>query len=162
VSKSIGKSIGSLLKDSFIISPYNKIHFLAHKINIQGITLATLLSHLNAKSPITPSQLTYTSPDKETSNDKMSTFCVMVDEEAFQKYKIDRSIPLADVVDSFDIFTFDAGRSGRLGQASKEEIKSTFGTNNEDDVVTFMLEHGQLHGKPLHVHVGSREPAQLH
>jgi hypothetical protein len=43
---------------------------------------------------------------------------------------------------------YDHGKSGKLVRPSKAEIKDTFGTTNEDDLVAFMLGHGQPHGKP--------------
>ena len=95
-------------------------------------------------------QLTFTPQDKGTSNERNQTMVLMVDEEMLQKYKKDQSIPLAEVVDSFDIFQFDEGKSGRLGQPSKQEIKAIFGTTNDDEIVKFMLENGRLHGKAVY------------
>lgn len=93
-------------------------------------------------------QLTYTSAEKQTSNDHNSTFALMVDNDMLKKYKKDKSIPLAQVVDSFDVFKFDDGSSGKLGRPTKLELTETFGTSNDDDVVKFMLENGNCHGKP--------------
>ena len=99
---------------------------------------------------MTLEQLTYTPQDKMTSADRPATMVVMVEEDAFRKYKKDSSsIPLTEVVDSFDIFKFDDGKSGRLGRPSKQELEQTFGTTNDDEIVKFMCEHGQLHGKPM-------------
>ena len=49
------------------------------------------------------SQLIYTKPDVVTSDDHPSTFVLVVDSDMFEKHKKDKSIPLANVVDSFDI-----------------------------------------------------------
>ena len=49
------------------------------------------------------SQLIYTNPDVVTSDDHPSTFMLVVDSEMFEKHKKDKSIPLANVVDSFEI-----------------------------------------------------------
>lgn len=38
---------------------------------------------------------------------------------------------------------------------SKAEIQDTFGTTRDDDVVAFMLEHGQHHGE---MHASNGEP----
>jgi hypothetical protein len=43
---------------------------------------------------------------------------------------------------------YDNGKSGKMVRPSKAEIIDTFGTANEDDLVAFMLSHGQRHGKP--------------
>jgi ribosome maturation protein Sdo1 len=75
---------------------------------------------------------------------------LMVDKDALKKYKQDPSVPLAEVVDSFQLLKYDnAGRSGTKSKPSKQEIQDVFGTSRDDDVVKFMLEHGQLHGSPM-------------
>ena len=41
---------------------------------------------------------------------------------------------------------------------SKSEIIDTFGTTNEDDLANFMLNHGELHGKPS---ISNGEPGRM-
>ena len=94
-------------------------------------------------------QLVYTPVDKQTSGEQLTTMVMMVDETALKKYKKDKSIPLAEVVDSFDVFKYDAGRSGQLNRPSKEEKRETFGTTNDSAIAEFMLEHGSIHGQGL-------------
>ena len=94
-----------------------------------------------------PEQLTYTPPAKV--NEHPNTMVLLVDPDMLQKYRGgDTSIPLAAIVDSFEIFKFDApGKEGRLAHPSKAELQAAFDTTNETKIVEFMLAHGQLPGK---------------
>lgn len=74
---------------------------------------------------------------------------LMVDSESYEKYKKDSSVPIAEVVDSFDVLKYDQGKSGHLDRPSQAEIKDTFGTTNENEIVEFMLKNGQLHGEGM-------------
>lgn len=99
---------------------------------------------------MTLGELIYTPHDKVKSSDHPHTMVLMVDSEMLPKYKKDPSIPLADVVDSFEILKYDnAGKSGTKGKPSKQELEDVFGTTRDDDIVKFMLEHGKLHGTPM-------------
>lgn len=95
-------------------------------------------------------QLTYTPSDPKTSQDHPNTMVLMVDEEMLGRYQRDKSIPLANVVDSFEVLKYAQGsRSGMLGKPSKRELEETFGTTRDDEIVEFMLQHGEIHGKHL-------------
>jgi len=98
---------------------------------------------------MTLEQLVYTPEEKTTSGDRPSTMVLMVNEEMLKKYKKDKSIPLAEVVDSFDVLKYEMGSSGQLNRPSKAEIKEAFGTTNEDEIVQIMLNKGSLHGRPM-------------
>ena len=52
---------------------------------------------------MTLSQLVYTKHEINTSDEHPSTFVLMVDSDMYEKHKKDKSIPLATIVDSFDI-----------------------------------------------------------
>ncbi|CAO3594190.1 unnamed protein product [Absidia cylindrospora] len=59
------------------------------------------------------------------------------------KWKNDKTIPLVDVVQSFDIFTSPAG--GNILPAdrpSNGQLENTFNTSNSDDVVRYIVENG--------------------
>lgn len=99
---------------------------------------------------LTIEQLAYTSGDVTTSNDDPPTMIIMVDDEMLQKYKKDKSIPLAQVVDSCDIHRFEAGKSGKLVTPFANELQETFGTTRDDEIVKFMLNNGTPHGKAFH------------
>ena len=72
----------------------------------------------------------------------------LVDDEMLGKYRgHEEGVSVTDVVDSFDIFKFESGKQGAMLRPSKAELSSTFGTNNTDAVIEFMLEKGHL---PVH------------
>ncbi|BGP21789.1 hypothetical protein JCM10295v2_000664 [Rhodotorula toruloides] len=56
----------------------------------------------------------------------------------------DRSIPLVEVVDSFDVFHTGQGSQGVLVRASKQELENIFSTTNEDEIVQIVLEKGRI------------------
>jgi ribosome maturation protein Sdo1 len=93
-------------------------------------------------------QLTYTNHDIETSDEQPNTFSLMVDAEMHKKHKKDKSIPLAEVVASFQIhkFAHPGSKSGMMEKPSKAEFEKAFGTTNADEMVKFMLENGEHHG----------------
>ncbi|OBZ70037.1 hypothetical protein A0H81_09841 [Grifola frondosa] len=53
------------------------------------------------------------------------------------------TIPLTDVVDSFKVFFSNQGSQGLLGQASKQQLESVFGTSKDIDVVQQLLTKGK-------------------
>jgi Shwachman-Bodian-Diamond syndrome (SBDS) protein len=64
---------------------------------------------------------------------------------AVQKWRADKTIPLVDVVSSFDVFvTNKHGTQGTLNRASKGVMENEFGTSKEDDVVKKILEDGAV------------------
>jgi ribosome maturation protein Sdo1 len=82
-------------------------------------------------------------------------FIVFVDsEEALQKWKGDRSIPLAQVVNSFKIMvTHKHGAQGQLDEASNASLENEFGTKKEDEVIIKILEQGQLQTSEVRCHL---------
>ncbi|KAJ9662749.1 hypothetical protein H2198_001198 [Neophaeococcomyces mojaviensis] len=73
-------------------------------------------------------------------------FIVFVDSaEDLEKWKGDRSIPLANVVNSFKIFvTHKHGAQGQMDGASKATLENEFGTKNEEDAIIKILESGDV------------------
>ncbi|GKZ31017.1 hypothetical protein AbraIFM66950_010937 [Aspergillus brasiliensis] len=72
-------------------------------------------------------------------------FIVFVDDhDALNKWRSDRSVPLAEVLNGWKIFvTHKHGAQGVLDGASKASLENEFGTSNEDDVITQILERGE-------------------
>ncbi|KAJ5593892.1 uncharacterized protein N7459_000100 [Penicillium hispanicum] len=72
-------------------------------------------------------------------------FIIFVDDlDILQKWKNDRSIALADVLNGWKIFVSHAhGAQGILDTASKAALENEFGTSNEDDCMTKILEGGE-------------------
>jgi len=77
---------------------------------------------------------------------KEDDFVVFVDDRATaEKWKTDKSIPLAHFVSSFKIFvTHKHGAQGPYDGASKASLENEFGTANADDVIKAILEKGTL------------------
>lgn len=71
-------------------------------------------------------------------------FIVFVESpEELEAWKGDRSIPLAQVVNSFKIMvTHKHGAQGQMDGASKASLENEFGTSNEDEVIKKILEGG--------------------
>ncbi|KAF9516878.1 hypothetical protein BS47DRAFT_1291880 [Hydnum rufescens UP504] len=78
-------------------------------------------------------------PDTQSTDE----FILIVDSEEYGKWKAGGvSIPLARVVDSFDIFFTEQGNQGKLGKASKQQLDTVFGTTKEDEAVLKLLQLG--------------------
>ncbi|PWN99305.1 DUF1960-domain-containing protein [Tilletiopsis washingtonensis] len=72
-------------------------------------------------------------------------FQVIVNGEEYKKWKGgDTTIPLADVVDAFQVFSTGAGTQGIMGKPSKQQLDNTFNTHNDTEVVQIILEKGEL------------------
>ncbi|GAA5926810.1 hypothetical protein JCM3775_007046 [Rhodotorula graminis] len=54
------------------------------------------------------------------------------------------SIPLVDIVDSFDVFHTGQGSQGILARPSKQELDAVFETTKEDEIVEIILTKGQI------------------
>ncbi|KAM5535474.1 hypothetical protein V8D89_010811 [Ganoderma adspersum] len=66
------------------------------------------------------------------------------------------SIPLAEVVDSFEIFWSNQGAQGLLGRPSKQQLENVFGTSKDVDVITQILNKGKEEsGKAIRTQVGT-------
>jgi hypothetical protein len=73
-------------------------------------------------------------------------FIVMAETaSAVQKWRADKTVPLIDVVSSFDIFVTNRhGNQGTLSRPSKAMMENEFGTSNDDDVIKKILEDGTV------------------
>jgi len=79
-------------------------------------------------------------PDSQSSDE----FICVVNPDEYKKYKEgDNTIPLANVVESFQIFFSNQGNQGYLGKPSKQQLENTFGSSNDVDVIKIMLEKGK-------------------
>ncbi|GAA5857241.1 hypothetical protein JCM8547_009393 [Rhodosporidiobolus lusitaniae] len=80
--------------------------------------------------------------------DSMSTdeFIVIVgDVDAANKWiGGDRTIPLAEIVDSFDVFHTGQGSQGILARPSKQELDTVFSSTNINDIVETVLSKGRI------------------
>ncbi|KAG2155052.1 DUF1960-domain-containing protein [Suillus bovinus] len=79
-------------------------------------------------------------PDTQSTDE----FTVIVNPTEYKKWKAgDRTIPLAEVVDSFKVFYSNQGAQGILGTPSKQQLDTVFGTTKDVDVMTQILEKGK-------------------
>ncbi|CAO1630172.1 unnamed protein product [Parajaminaea phylloscopi] len=70
---------------------------------------------------------------------------IVADGPTYDKWKGgDKTIPLTDVVDSFQVFSTTQGAQGIMGHPSKQQLENDFGTHKDVDVVTQILEKGDL------------------
>ncbi|KAJ7241902.1 ribosome maturation protein [Mycena haematopus] len=82
-------------------------------------------------------------PDTQSTEE----FTVIVNSEEYKKWKEgDTTIPLADVVDSFQVFWSSQGAQGVLGKPSNQQLDTVFETHKDVDVVTAILKEGREQG----------------
>ncbi|CAG8624384.1 6853_t:CDS:2 [Ambispora leptoticha] len=73
------------------------------------------------------------------------------------KWRKDKTIPLADVIQTFDVYEItNGGNEGIAGRPSKQRLENTFGTSNLDEVIEQILEQGTIH----HVYNGKARTAK--
>jgi ribosome maturation protein Sdo1 len=64
---------------------------------------------------------------------------------AVHKWRKDKSIPLVEVLSSFDVFvTHKHGTQGPLDRASKSALENEFGTAKDDEAMQQILEKGEV------------------
>ncbi|KZT06410.1 DUF1960-domain-containing protein [Laetiporus sulphureus 93-53] len=79
-------------------------------------------------------------PDPTTTDE----YTIIVDPAEYKKWKEGgTSIPLTEVVDSFEVFFSNQGAQGILGKPSKQQLENDFGVSRDVDVITQILEKGQ-------------------
>ncbi|EAS27635.1 RNA binding protein [Coccidioides immitis RS] len=89
-------------------------------------------------------------------------FVVFVEDvTAVRNWKKDRSIPLAQVVNGFKIYvTHRQGAQGIYDGASKSILESEFGTSNEDEVISKILEKGEIQETENHERNGTKNDSK--
>jgi len=79
-------------------------------------------------------------PDSQSSDE----FICVVNPDELKKWKDgDTTIPLIQVVDSFQVFFSNQGNQGLLGKPSKQQLENTFGTSVDVDVIKLILSKGK-------------------
>ncbi|KAJ7752782.1 ribosome maturation protein [Mycena maculata] len=84
-------------------------------------------------------------PDSQSTEE----YTVVVDTEEYKKWKQSDergTIPLAQVLDSFDVFYSGQGAQGLLGKASNQQLDTVFETHKDVDVCKIILEKGREQG----------------
>ncbi|CAI2187163.1 16187_t:CDS:2 [Funneliformis geosporum] len=78
--------------------------------------------------------------------DSREEFFVFGNPDQVLKWRKDKSIPIAEVVQSFDVFEIvNGGNEGIAGRASKQRLENAFGTSNNMEVIEYILQHGNFH-----------------
>jgi len=79
-------------------------------------------------------------PDTQSTDE----YIAIVNPTEYKKWKEgDTTIPLADVVDSFQIFHTGQGSQGIMGKLSNQMLDSIFGTHNDVEAMTILLQKGR-------------------
>lgn len=74
-------------------------------------------------------------------------FFVIANADMVSKYRSDKSTPLIDVVQSFDILTTSTGsNSGEAVHPSKGVLESNFNTTNKDEIIKIIIQKGEEKG----------------
>ncbi|GCB25493.1 SDO1-like protein C21C3.19 [Aspergillus awamori] len=66
------------------------------------------------------------------------------DATAVQEWRQDHSIPLAQVLDGWKIFTAEHGPQGIHNEASNATLENEFGTSNGDEAILKILDQGEI------------------
>jgi len=77
---------------------------------------------------------------------KSDDFLVFVDDiEAYKRWLNDKSVPLVEVVSTFQVFvTHKQGSQGQYDTASKGSLENEFSTSVDEEVIKQVLEKGTL------------------
>ncbi|KAL1930322.1 hypothetical protein VTP01DRAFT_10484 [Rhizomucor pusillus] len=71
-------------------------------------------------------------------------FFVIANPGMASKWRKDKTIPLIDVVQSFDVFTSNTGKeTGEAVRPSRGTLESAFHTHKEEDAVRQIVENGE-------------------
>ncbi|KAI9593755.1 hypothetical protein BDF19DRAFT_415038 [Syncephalis fuscata] len=94
--------------------------------------------------------------------DNGDEFFIFVDPDMFLKRKKDTSVPLVDVVQTFDVFaTETGGNDGKAGRASMQSLSNALEVSNVDDAIQYIIDHGQLHGRQDLGSTNARAPLNI-
>ncbi|KAH7930649.1 DUF1960-domain-containing protein [Leucogyrophana mollusca] len=78
-------------------------------------------------------------PDSQSTDE----YIAIVDPVEYKKWKAGgKTIPLANVVDTFEVFHSGQGAQGILGRPSKQQLDTIFGSTKDVDVITIILQKG--------------------
>ncbi|KAH8918869.1 DUF1960-domain-containing protein [Atractiella rhizophila] len=81
-------------------------------------------------------------PDSQSTNEYIA---VISDVALYKKWQEgDKTVPIAEFVDTFEIFHTGTGTQGILQRPSKQELDTVFETHNDTAVITIVLEKGTL------------------
>lgn len=68
-------------------------------------------------------------------------------EEQYEKWKTDSSIPIVNVVAAFQVWTTgNKGVNGELNEPSNLQLDTDWGTHKVDEIIPKILKHGEVKG----------------
>ncbi|ORX97036.1 FYSH domain-containing protein [Basidiobolus meristosporus CBS 931.73] len=74
-------------------------------------------------------------------------FFVYVHSDIYDEWKDDKSVPVNDVIQAYNIYSNRTGGStGVVIAPSKGELEKVFGTSQDSQVVEYILNHGAVKG----------------
>ncbi|KAI9011114.1 ribosome maturation protein [Gaertneriomyces semiglobifer] len=74
-------------------------------------------------------------------------FCVFAVPGMVEKWRNDKSVPMVDVLDVWQIYEHEGGgNTGVLNTPSNKTLKETFGSHSDVDVITRILQEGNIQG----------------
>ncbi|KAI8822504.1 ribosome maturation protein [Fimicolochytrium jonesii] len=86
--------------------------------------------------------------DAQTSG-RFLDFFVFADPNQVEPWRKDKSIPIVDVVESFDIFAVNnGGNTGVYERPSRQQLDTTFGTHNVSEIIERILQEGKIERGP--------------
>ncbi|EPZ33057.1 hypothetical protein ROZALSC1DRAFT_29269 [Rozella allomycis CSF55] len=72
-------------------------------------------------------------------------FFVLVNPDSLEKWRKDKTIPLVEVVESFDVFTIaSGGHTGISDRPSKQMLAKYFETENTTEIIQKILQSGEV------------------
>ncbi|KAG9299827.1 hypothetical protein G9A89_003371 [Geosiphon pyriformis] len=88
-------------------------------------------------------------------NGERGEFFVFGNPDLVLKWRQDKTIPLIETIQSFDVFeTVNGGNEGIAGRPSKQRLENAFGTTNTEEIIKQILEQGIIHN----THKGRSKP----
>ncbi|GBB90248.1 hypothetical protein RclHR1_17120007 [Rhizophagus clarus] len=63
------------------------------------------------------------------------------------RWRKDKSIPLTEVVQTFEVYESSNGSEGFAGRPSKQTLENVFSTSKDTDVINYILENGTFHNQ---------------
>ncbi|CAG8635765.1 16949_t:CDS:2 [Cetraspora pellucida] len=79
-------------------------------------------------------------------------FFIFADPDMVLKWRKDKTIPLVDVVQFFEVY--NGGKEGIAGHPSNQKLENTFGTTNDMEIIQQILQNGTVH----HAHKAHERP----
>eukprot|EP01088_Endostelium_zonatum_P013993 TRINITY_DN2903_c0_g1_i2.p1 TRINITY_DN2903_c0_g1~~TRINITY_DN2903_c0_g1_i2.p1 ORF type:complete len:110 (+),score=35.01 TRINITY_DN2903_c0_g1_i2:140-469(+) len=81
---------------------------------------------------------------------------IVVNQGEYGKWRTDKSIPVVNVVQNFEIYTED-NHQKFPSVAANAILDEVFGTHNKDDAIAQILERGTLQDRPYNLQIHAQK-----